>query len=227
MNQNELIKNQYHTWANSNNWVDEGEPWSEFFGGTQSLWENVIFPKIKNYLKGDVLEIAPGYGRITAFLIEEASSLEIVDLVEACIEECKKKFGDKIKYHVNDGKSLDMIENNSKDFVFSWDSFVHIDENTINDYITGICNVLKPGGYAFIHHSCFYGGNIDPFRNKGGRSNMSPELFKSLVEQNNLQIIDQQPIKTRKQGESFTLDGCREQHVYDLQDTISLFKKPN
>jgi len=227
MNQNKLIEDQYDTWNNSYNWVDEGHQWSEFFGGTRSLWTNVIFPKIKDHLKGDVLEIAPGYGRITTFLVEESDSLEVVDLVGKCIEKCKQKFGDRIKYHINDGKSLDMIKNNSKDFVFSWDSFVHIDEKTINNYITGIYNVLKPGGYAFIHHSCFHGGNEDPRKNKAGRSNMLPDLFKKLVEQNNLQIVKQETLKTREQGESFTSDGCREQHVYDLHDTISLFKKAN
>tara|TARA_Y100000296_G_C5155008_1_gene248526 strand:- start:974 stop:1681 length:708 start_codon:yes stop_codon:yes gene_type:complete len=226
MDQEEIIEIQRSIWKDPNDWVNEGHSWSEFFGGTQELWTKVISPKIEKYLKGDVLEIAPGHGRMTAFLIEKSNSLEIVDFVEECIEKCREKFGDRIKYHINDGKSLDMIENNSKDFIFSWDAFVHIDKDTINDYLMGIYNVLKPGGYAFIHHSHFMGGNEDSSKNKGGRSNMTPELFASLAKQNSLEVISQEGIQTSKKGPDQLFPGCREQKVFDIFDCISLLKKP-
>lgn len=85
-----------------------------------------------------------------------------------------------------------MIESNSLDFIFSWDSFVHMNDFVINSYLKEFNRILKPGGHAVIHHSYLYGGNVEPFKNKGGRSNMLPNIFKKLAEANNLKIIKQE-----------------------------------
>ena len=54
-------------------------------------------------------------------------SLIIVDLAESCIEACKTRFQseENFQYFVNDGKSLEMINDSSVDFIFSFDSLVH------------------------------------------------------------------------------------------------------
>jgi 16S rRNA A1518/A1519 N6-dimethyltransferase RsmA/KsgA/DIM1 with predicted DNA glycosylase/AP lyase activity len=56
-------------WNNEDSWLEQGEEWSEHFNGTENLWNDIIYPKISKYLKGNVLEIAPGCGRITKYLI--------------------------------------------------------------------------------------------------------------------------------------------------------------
>jgi len=182
-------------WNKEDAWINSGDEWSEFFGNTDNLWNGTIFPLIKKYLKGDVLEIAPGFGRITKYLKENADKLTIVDLNQLCINKCKEKFGDDLEYYVNDGKSLNMIPNNSKDFVFSWDSFVHMHENVIKEYLKEIKRVLKEGGYAYIHHSYLSGGQKESFKNISGRSNMNPELFKNLAEEQSLEVIKQENFK--------------------------------
>ena len=78
------IKEQKDLWNNPNNWVDDGNEWSVYFGTTENLW-NIIYPKFQQYLKGEVLEIAPGFGRITEYLIPRVDSLSIIDLNEICI----------------------------------------------------------------------------------------------------------------------------------------------
>jgi hypothetical protein len=46
-----------------------------------------------------------------------------------------------------------MIEDESLDFVFSFDSLVHADSETMRSYVLQLGRKLRVGGTAFIHHS--------------------------------------------------------------------------
>ena len=63
--------------------------------------------------------------------------LVIVDLTERCIEDCRERFADStnIEYHVNDGRSLEMVEDGSIDFAFSFDSLVHVELDVLDAYV--------------------------------------------------------------------------------------------
>ena len=137
-------------------WSQAGEEWSEGWGGSHAQWYGVILPRIAPFLPtGSILEIAPGYGRWTSFLREHGDTLTIVDLDAACIEACRERFGgdDRITYHVNDGRSLDMIADRSVDFAFSFDSLVHADAGVIAQYLRELERALTSDGVGFIHHS--------------------------------------------------------------------------
>ena len=194
-------------WNDPSLWNNDGENWGNSF----NLWNNVIFPKISNYVSGkDTLEIAAGYGRLTKHLLDHTKSLSIVELNDNCIKRCRERFGDKIKeYAINNGKTLSMFNDNSFDFIFSWDSFVHMNKEVIDSYLKEIKRVLRSGGYAIIHHSFFSGGNIESFKNKAGRSNMSPDVFNEMLIKYGLELISQE-----------------DYHVEET-DTISIFKNPN
>ena len=57
-------------------------------------------------------------------------------LSRQCGDQTKEKLGHHVlAYFVNDGKSLDKIRSNSQDLVFSWDSFVHMHRNVIDEYL--------------------------------------------------------------------------------------------
>jgi len=201
------IDEQKNLWNDPKNWVDDGHEWSNFFGTTDILWK-ILYPKIENYINGEVLEIAPGYGRITKYLLEKTNDLSVIDLSDICIEKCKIKFGNKIKsYIVNDGKTL-TFENETFDFIFSFDSFVHMTADVIENYVNEIHRTLKNNGYAFIHHSFFYGSNI-PIENLGGRSNMTPDLFKNIVNKYDMHVISQEDFKVSD----------------TIIDTITIFQK--
>jgi SAM-dependent methyltransferase len=127
-------------------------------------WYGSILPRIHPYLFRNatiptrvesLLEIAPGYGRWTQFLLAYAARMVVVDLNEACITACQQRFraADHITYHVNDGKSLAMIAADSIDFAFSYDSLVHVESDVIEAYLAELSRVLRIGGSAFIHHS--------------------------------------------------------------------------
>ena len=55
-------------WNLNSNWETDGHEWSKSFGTTENLWNNEIFDKIKEFRGKKILEIAPGFGRITQFL---------------------------------------------------------------------------------------------------------------------------------------------------------------
>ena len=133
-----------------------GDEWSSPWGGTQPLWWGTILPRIRSFVPTHtILEIAPGFGRCTQFLLTLAQQLVLVDLAESCIEACKRRFfaSQHISYHVNDGKSLQMISDNSVDFAFSFDSLVHAEADVMKSYVSQLAMKLRPGGVAFLHHS--------------------------------------------------------------------------
>jgi len=205
------LKEQKEIWSDPEVWTkaEAGEEWSSFFGSTANLWATIL-PHFSKYMHGDMLEIAPGYGRITDCILKHGGvSLSVVDISEICIERCKEKFGDLIvSYDVNDGKSLPYADG-SFDFVFSYDSFVHIIRPVIEDYLQEIKRVLRPGGYAFIHHANFYGGNVSCRRNRAGRMNMTPEIFRYIVHQSGMEVVAQSPIQVSEL----------------IHDTLTTFKK--
>jgi len=202
------------SWNDNTWWSNSGHEWSGPFGTTENLWNKEIFDDIKDFRNKKILEIAPGFGRITQFLSILASELIVIDLNPLCIEKTKEKLGHHVlAYFTNDGKTLTGVRDNSQDLVFSFDSFVHMHANVTEEYIKEIFRVLKPGGQAFIHHSWIYGGSQNSFENSAGRANMSPEQFKGFVENNNMTIISQRPIQFEP------LNG------WNGMDTISIFKK--
>ena len=202
-------------WNLNSNWTIDGHEWSKSFGTTEELWNNEIFDKIKEFRGKKILEIAPGFGRITQFLSILAGELIIVDLNPLCIEKTRSKLKHHVlAYFVNDGKSIPKVRDNSQDLVFSFDSFVHMHANVTEDYVKEIYRVLKPGGQAFIHHSWLYGGSDESTNNVAGRANMSPEQFKIFVENNNMEIVSQNAIQFEPVG------------LWNGTDCVSIFRKP-
>lgn len=182
-------------WNDESMWSADGHEWSGFFNGTDKLWNEHIFNKIKIFRNKKILEIAPGFGRMSQYLSILASELVVVDLNQTCIDKTREKLGGHVSaYYVNDGKSLSMIKDSSQDLVFSFDSFVHMHQNVVEEYVKEINRVLKPGGYGFVHHSWFYGGEEYSFNNISGRANMLPEIFKDFVDSNNMEIVSQESI---------------------------------
>lgn len=143
-------------WSSGYAWPQQGDEWSAPWGSATTQWRSVILPRIAPFIPtGNVLEIAPGYGRWTQFLLPEAQHLTVVDLSESCIEACKVRFAEatNVSYHLNDGKSLAMVDEESIDFVFSFDSLVHADIDVLWAYLMELNKKLSSDGVAFLHHS--------------------------------------------------------------------------
>ena len=174
------VEDNLAIWDSTWDWASGGDEWSSWWGGTPALWHGALMPRIHTFLPaGTVLEIAPGFGRWTQYLKDSCERLVVVDLAERCIEHCRDRFADatNIEYHVNDGRSLDMVADGSLDFAFSFDSLVHVEMDVLSSYLAELARVLKPDGVAFIHHTTV--GDYGPLNTKVRR--MPERLRRPLV----------------------------------------------
>ena len=150
------IERNLEVWTAEWEWPEEGDEWSAWWGDTPALWYGALLPRIHAFVPtGTVLEIAPGFGRWTQYLKDLAERLIVVDLTERCIEHCRERFAGStnIEYHVNDGRSLEMVPDGSIDFVFSFDSLVHAEGDIVDGYVEQLSRKLTADGVGFIHHS--------------------------------------------------------------------------
>jgi ubiquinone/menaquinone biosynthesis C-methylase UbiE len=150
------LEENKQAWGREESWPMDGEGWSSPWGTSAAQWRWCLLPRIGAFIPADtILEIGPGHGRWTRFIKDQCSSLVVVDLSPSCIEVCKRRFATDthISYHVTDGTSLDMVEDGSIDFVFSFDSLVHAEADVIAAYLRQLAQKLRPDGVGFIHHS--------------------------------------------------------------------------
>jgi SAM-dependent methyltransferase len=143
-------------WDGTHDWSGQGEEWSETWGGSAPQWWGAIAPRLNRWLPARaVLEIAPGYGRWTHYLLGNCSTLLGIDLSGECVEACRRRFAGlpQARFEQNDGLSLDAAPDGAFDLVFSFDSLVHADPGVLDSYVRQILAKLTPAGVAFLHHS--------------------------------------------------------------------------
>lgn len=209
------IEQNLEAWERTQDWSNEGNEWSQTWGGPEPQWFASIYPRIHSFLPtGTILEIAPGFGRWTQFLKGHCQNLTVVDLTAACIEGCQKRFQAEshITYHVNDGKSLAMIPDGSIDFVFSFDSLVHVEADVIEAYVKQLGTKLSTNGTGFIHHSnlgSFVNSETKqlPFENPHWRAeSMAASMFVEFCEAANLKSINQELVNWGQDDEDRLTD---------------------
>lgn len=144
-------------WDGDYNWARRGEEWSDPWGSSEAQWFGSLYPRLHCFLPVmNLLEIAPGFGRWTHYLLEHVKGHYTgVDLSQTCVDHCKARFSglNNAKFLINDGLSLDNVKNDMYDFIFSFDSLVHADSSVHKAYIPQILHKLTRNGVAFIHHS--------------------------------------------------------------------------
>lgn len=158
-------------------WSHAGEEWAVGYADNDTAnadiaWSVGIWPRIHRCLPAaHILEIGPGFGAWTQFLRQWSRHMTLVDLTPRCIDECRKRFGSLgMTYHVNDGRSLEMVADDSVDFVFSWHSLVHCQHDVMTGYVRQLARKLKPGCWGMIQHSNF-GMYFNPVRGAFEREN--------------------------------------------------------
>ena len=187
-------------WDRDYHWNNQGDEWSRAWGGPAMQWYGVLLPRIYRFLPTkNVLELAPGFGRWTQYLKNLCEEIIVVDLSNAAIDACKKRFDSdtNIKYYVNDGISLDMIQSNSIDFLFCFDSLVHANPTTLRNYVKQFDRILGNDGVAFIHHSNLknHVEQITGIERLHLRDpDVNAELFEEMASEYNLQCISQELI---------------------------------
>jgi SAM-dependent methyltransferase len=144
------------TWGSTYGWQGSGEEWSVAWGGSEAQWFGSIYPRLHRFLPAQrILEIAPGFGRWTKFLVPACDEFVGIDLSEKCTEACRERFADArhAQFFTNDGYSLSTAHDRGFDLIFSFDSLVHAESDVIASYIPQMVRKLSPAGVAFIHHS--------------------------------------------------------------------------
>jgi ubiquinone/menaquinone biosynthesis C-methylase UbiE len=139
-------------WDGPYDWSQEGDEWSEYWGTAHAQWIGCLLPRVSPLLKGRILEIAPGHGRWTQFLLAHCTSLIGIDLAPSCIERCNKRFGQypKLEFKVNDGLTFPMIEDRSIDFAFSFDSLVHAESDVMSSMRVSLRVCSRRAGSRFF-----------------------------------------------------------------------------
>jgi SAM-dependent methyltransferase len=223
-----VLENQ-RKWSD-HNWEHGGHRWSPggTSAGTEMMWWRTIRSRLFHHLPaGTVLEIAPGYGRWTEYLIAESDRLIGVDVTQRCIDVCRSRFdAARSEFHVNDGALLPMVETASIDFAFSLDSLVHVERPQVESYLRELARTLKPGGAAFLHHS-----NLGAYATAEGNAiadyvgerhwrapSMSARIFRDACTQAGLVCVSQEVInwigrdaqvdRYRLPGEQIALTDC-------------------
>lgn len=184
-------------WSDHYDWTTGGEEWSQTWGGSEAQWFGSLYPRLHRFLPSQsILEIGPGFGRWTTFLLMYCSRYFGIDLSELCVNACRRRFCETEHAHFvqNDGLSLSGINDNSCDLVFSFDSLVHVELDVLAFYVPEILRVLSPAGVAFIHHS-----NLLPFAASIGcphdRSrSVSAENFSAIISNNGGRVLIQEVV---------------------------------
>lgn len=196
----ENVRRNLQQWDQEYDWPQDGDEWVGQAGvcgvsypeWKQSLVENLFVPHVNK--QTHVLEIAPGHGRWTEHLLKLAGHVTVVDLSPACLDFCRKRFQAhrNIDYVLTPGDRLPFCVEGQIDFVWSYDSFVHMDRQVIGAYLGEIRRSLKPSGRAIVHHS-----NVENLANHqqdsapGWRSAMNAALMRELAHDAGLLAVSQ------------------------------------
>jgi ubiquinone/menaquinone biosynthesis C-methylase UbiE len=235
----------YRVWDQDHSWRLDGDEWhdqADFCGQPYDAWKRSLFEEfMARYITNTshVLEIGPGHGRWTKLYIESVRHVSLVDLSPSCIDHCKRLFNsfDHVDYFVNDGASLRSIAEQTIDFIWSYDVFVHIEREEFKRYLAEFARILKIGGVAVIHHpntphssrfftKFFLVNMTGPLRFKiadylfgrsgnMGRSSISGRMVRSMAENSGLQPV----IQTATWGPN------HEYNCLKFNDQISVVKK--
>lgn len=150
------VEDLYIFWNNVYDWSRyQGDEWSARWGGADVQWYWSIYPRLRQHLPAaTILEIGCGHGRWSKYLKEHCQHLILLDLSERCVHACRERLGTEgVSYRVGNGRNIPSVEDESVDFVFSFETLVLVEADVLSDYLQELRRVLKPNATAFLHHS--------------------------------------------------------------------------
>lgn len=202
-------------------WEDDGDErndmaeydWVSYEDWKNSLINNFITPYI--WKDVNILEIAVWHWRWSKYLLQLYKNYYWIDISNECINFCKRKFSeyDNCNFILWNWVDLKNIESDSINFIFSFDSFVHISQDVFIWYIKEISRILAPNWICIIHHSGVK--NKNQIRHSWYRASCCTNIIYNEAENNKLKLV--KSLKTRWDKEQYS--------VKKFDDIISIFKK--
>jgi cyclopropane fatty-acyl-phospholipid synthase-like methyltransferase len=119
--------------------------------------------------------------------MDRAGHLTVVDLTPKCISICRERFKgySNISYLINDGRDLSSIPPKSIDRIWSFDVFVHIQSQDVENYVRQFSAILAEAGLGVIHH-CAKGTQTE-----GWRSDMTAQKMLDMCARYGLTVLRQ------------------------------------
>jgi hypothetical protein len=192
----ENIEKNLVLWDRNYKWVADGNEWvgpANTCGVPYETWKTSLISRlITPYAAKDVhaLEIAPGHGRWSEFIIDACLHATLVDLSPACLDFCRTRFAGRtnIDYFLTTGVQLPKCATGAIGFVFSYDSFVHMSAEVIGAYMSEIARVLVGGGAAVIHHADIADADSHRQEHAWQRSAVNRAIVRDLAERSGLKV---------------------------------------
>jgi ubiquinone/menaquinone biosynthesis C-methylase UbiE len=104
-----------------------------------------------------VMEMGPGGGKWTVRIAPKVKKLFALDVSEEMLKRTKERCDSEgitnMEYILSNGRDFQPIADESIDFFFSYDVFVHIALEDIWPYAQEIARVLAPGGKGICHYA--------------------------------------------------------------------------
>jgi ubiquinone/menaquinone biosynthesis C-methylase UbiE len=153
------------------------------------------------------LEIGPGGGKWTVRLARKVERLVVLDVAEEMLERtrsrCERLGLTNVEYVLGNGRDFQPIADESVDFVFSYDVFVHVALEDAWPYGHEIVRVLRPGGLGACHYAI--GSTPEAWDHieqhndwyRGGQHTLgqyfyfSPEMLRRMAERCGLRVVEQ------------------------------------
>lgn len=203
----EVNKEIWDSW----NWQAAGEEWT-----SSQKWKSAVSEGLMaRFLPsgGTLLEIGPGGGRWTEWLLDRADAYIGIDVSPSAIHACRRRFAgfSSAQFLVGSGKGLEGVANGSIDGIWSFDVFVHINTSEVAQYLREFNRVLRDGAQAVIHHGAIRGTL------GGWRSDLSQEAMLALIAENGLEVVSSFR-EWSYDGEPYRLD--------TYNDMVTVIRKP-
>ncbi len=185
-------------------WPKDGDEWSEMADSCGVPYETWKASLVKTFLapylgtEKCAVEIGPGHGRWTALIAPKVRHLTVVDVSEKCLRFCMNRFESRgnISYCLDGSKDpakgWDTFAGSKlkgyADFIWSFDTFVHVEEPELRAYVKDFALIMKPSAMGVIHHA---GTPTPEQRAAGCRSGLSGPLVARILRENGFFVIRQ------------------------------------
>lgn len=147
-------------WDQEHPWSEDGDEWKDQArrcGKSYRAWKASVVERflVRHATDARALEIGCGHGRWSEPLADVSRRLWLVDLSPSCVRYCRQRFSgrDHVETWITDGRTLPGRLTGRIDFVWSYDTLVHLKPELIQTYLEEIERILVPGGVAALHHA--------------------------------------------------------------------------